>query len=476
MLILLKKWLLPFNRKVVAVILLLGFLAILGGWAGGVFLSIRLMEQEAESIALRAAEVVRLQLVDLMEVVERGQLTEENILHMGIAAHAASVARYRIYGRKDTAVIASDGMLVGHLIEPEILTNFLRQGKYYFQLYRRTTLSGVSRMYGEVYTPIFRDNEYKGALEVYVDITDIQSRTFKMRQLFFGVMGLLVLVLGGMIGFIVWLNERAHLRSSEEIREINRALENHSRIINQDLKLAAEFQRGILTSKSEVPFLDFAVRFYPATEVSGDLYDLCLNREGEASLFVGDATGHGVAAAFLTMMAHMGLNGIKSYLPPSEVIQNLNDQLMQRSLEGKFLVGIFTRITTQGLLRTANAGHLPLMILPANGEEIVTFEKRGLPLGCFEQPAGSYGEEAYQLEVGDKIIVATDGLTEWHNSEEQQYGMERFISKLNECRGKSPEAILDVIEKDVRAFSAGHPPQDDITLLALTYTGSKQII
>ncbi|MFT5395222.1 MAG: serine phosphatase RsbU (regulator of sigma subunit), partial [Gammaproteobacteria bacterium] len=53
-----------------------------------------------------------------------------------------------------------------------------------------------------------------------------------------------------------------------------------------DLMLAADFQRAVLPKIIDVDYLDIAITYEPFDSVSGDVYDFILNRERELAIFV----------------------------------------------------------------------------------------------------------------------------------------------------------------------------------------------
>jgi phosphoserine phosphatase RsbU/P len=70
-----------------------------------------------------------------------------------------------------------------------------------------------------------------------------------------------------------------------------------------------------------------------------------------------------------------------------------------------------------------------------------------------------------QLQLGDTLVIYTDGVTESSHEHEEQFGEERLIATLlrhQECASR--ELIAAVIE-EVQRFSP-HEQQDDITLIA----------
>ena len=249
----------------------------------------------------------------------------------------------------------------------------------------------------------------------------------------------------------------------KQVRDRTKDLEKANTQMQENLNLAAEFQQAILPVIDDIEFLKISRRYFPHSKVSGDVYDMSINREKEFCFFLGDATGHGVSAAFLTMMLEIGLETIPSHLSSDEVLRRLNRLLASRET-GKSITGIYFRINPEGKLRLSNAGHPSLVVIPHDGTSLVIFQEGGLPLGMFSEELVALVEETYQLQHGDKVFAYTDGIIEWQNPTGQQYGIERLLRFLEKNRFSDVNTILDNLLSNLHQFSADVPCGDDVTM------------
>ena len=235
-----------------------------------------------------------------------------------------------------------------------------------------------------------------------------------------------------------------------------------------DLMLAADFQRAVLPEIVKVDYLDIAVFYKPYDAVSGDVYDFILNREKELAIFVGDATGHGIAAALMTMMVHIAIDSLTPNLSTDEYLRKLNQLIASRNT-GRSVSSVLLRITPNGLMNVAHAGHPSLIIAPADGSELIMFEEAGCALGLFADEPVRYVEETYQLQDGDKLIAYTDGLLEWRNHQKQSYGMARLLDCIANNQKQDCHVLKDSIVEDAVSFSNQKEADDDLTLLVCEY-------
>ena len=88
---------------------------------------------------------------------------------------------------------------------------------------------------------------------------------------------------------------------------------------------------------------------------------------------------------------------------------------------------------------------------------------RNIQLG--RDPHASFEESQLQLEVGDTLLLYTDGLIENINKQDQMFGHRNLKRLIRESPGLSAKQICDRIVKEAFAFYDGVPPEDDITLI-----------
>ncbi len=250
---------------------------------------------------------------------------------------------------------------------------------------------------------------------------------------------------------------------------LNRELGQRNAAMLEELELAGEAQRASMHNRVEVEFLKTSVLFFPFGEVSGDTYDFAVNSEGNFCAFLGDATGHGVAAALMTMMVQSGLDGIGRDASTEEVLTTLDRSIGERSGQ-RFVTGIYLTVSPTGLLAFSNAGHPPLIHLPATGDPKVFSETGGTPLGLMPGMI-PFGHEQIQLGAGDRFFVYTDGLTEWENPGHEQFGVGGLLDFLKQNRGAPVQSLVADALGALRAFARGTDCNDDFTLIGFEYRG-----
>ena len=89
----------------------------------------------------------------------------------------------------------------------------------------------------------------------------------------------------------------------------------------------------------------------------------------------------------------------------------------------------------------------------------------GMPLGLM--PDATYTASEATLELGDTMVLYTDGITEAIDPEEEEFGRERLGECCVEHRDLPVDDMAEAIHTTVEAFVQGVPYHDDRTLVIL---------
>ena len=118
-----------------------------------------------------------------------------------------------------------------------------------------------------------------------------------------------------------------------------------------------------------------------------------------------------------------------------------------------------------GRLQYCNAGHNPPLVVGPH--DFRRLERGGPIVGLFE--GAIYEEETITLNVGDWLIVYSDGVSEALSTEGEEYGEERILAFVRKNLDMEPQALLESMFADVRDFSRGAAQGDDITAMVLRF-------
>jgi serine phosphatase RsbU (regulator of sigma subunit)/predicted ester cyclase len=250
----------------------------------------------------------------------------------------------------------------------------------------------------------------------------------------------------------------------EEIEQQARERER----VEQDLRVARRIQQASLPK--EVPELQgwqISPYYQPAREVGGDFYDFLELEDGRLGLVVGDATGHGVPAAFVMSTTCGMLRAVAlSVDSPGEVLARVNEALSARMPPSMFVTCFYAILEPKsGRLLYANAGHdLPYLRRSRGAGEL---RARGMPLGLM--PGMSYEEKEAMLGAGEAVLFYSDGLVEAHDPEGEMFGFPRLQALVAQYADGG--ALVNFLMEKLHSFTGEEWEQeDDITLVTLQRT------
>jgi len=234
------------------------------------------------------------------------------------------------------------------------------------------------------------------------------------------------------------------------------------------LTIAREIQLGLLPSdfgaRSAGTAWDVHAVIEPARHVGGDLFEVLRLSEDRMVLAVGDVCGKGITAALFMAVAVTLLRTLaRQCETPDELLRRLNDELAAQNPRGMFVT--MACLDVRGSTVTcANAGH-DTSLLVGSGSLRAVFPSTGTVLGMF--PDQPYSSESVELAPGDTLVLSTDGVSEAANPEGVLFGDERLHACFAKGAGATAADSVERLMGSVRAFAAGAPQSDDITILAL---------
>jgi sigma-B regulation protein RsbU (phosphoserine phosphatase) len=192
---------------------------------------------------------------------------------------------------------------------------------------------------------------------------------------------------------------------------------------------------------------------------------------------VADATGHGVSSALITASARGAFSVIQKMAETDPtfpfspgLMMDMANRVVFDSAKTKVMMTAFIGVIDldEKKLIYANASHNPPWLFrgPSNKGHTESLVPEGLRLGEEESPP-QYTEFEVSLSPGDTIVLYSDGYLENQNSKGEIYGKKRARKKIEENLAAHPQALIDSLIVDFKAFNGEKPLDDDATLAAI---------
>jgi sigma-B regulation protein RsbU (phosphoserine phosphatase) len=244
--------------------------------------------------------------------------------------------------------------------------------------------------------------------------------------------------------------------------------------LEQELNLAASIQANLFpASLPSLSGYDFAAHNRAALRCGGDYYDaLPIAETGDREphlLCVADVSGKGLPASLLMSNLQATLRALLGSLPSLvDLAARTNELLYATTPSNKYVTAILVAIDpVTGACHYVNAGHDGGLLLRKDGE-VEFLRSTSTPLGLM---AGMpYLDAQIELQPDDLLVLYSDGVPEAYNLKEEEWGEERLVACLKECRDQSAAQITAKVFEAIDAYAGTAPQHDDITLMVLKRT------
>ena len=262
--------------------------------------------------------------------------------------------------------------------------------------------------------------------------------------------------------------------------------------LENELAIAHEVQSQLFPQEiSQLAKLEVHGFCLPARTVSGDYYDFLRLDAERLVLAVGDISGKGISAALMMATIH---SAVRAYsledipalrepvavaagsgsaralgsgfsgpeVSPAALLSLLNRQIFASTPAEKYATLFFgVYHATDRKLTYSNAGHLPPIILSADGA-IRRLDCGGTVVGLFESV--SYEESSALLRPGEIFLAYSDGVTEPEN-DFGEFGETRLVDLVRENLALPLPRISEIVTAAVENWIGAKEKPDDVTLV-----------
>ena len=254
----------------------------------------------------------------------------------------------------------------------------------------------------------------------------------------------------------------------EEVsRQIGLGLDN-AQLSAAQRGLAEELQLSLLTELPRLDDLQLVARYVAAADgaqVGGDWYDGFTVADGGTFLVIGDVTGHDRGAAAAMAQVRNVLRGVAHALgdSPARILEALERAMRDLAVD-TLGTAVLARVEqgttdTSRVLRWSSAGHLPPLVVHADGRAELLDRPHDLLLGL--DSGLRRHDHTVPLLEGDTLLLYTDGLVE-RRDEDLDEGLDRLQRNAVELVGLPADRFCDAL---LERMSPGS--EDDIALLLL---------
>ncbi|MFI2104980.1 SpoIIE family protein phosphatase [Isoptericola sp. NPDC019693] len=270
------------------------------------------------------------------------------------------------------------------------------------------------------------------------------------------------------------------LRDVVRRRDADEALRRRARQSEEGRVRATEvslaLQQAVLTAPPRLDDLQVVVHYQPAAlgrDIGGDWYDAFTTRDGATTLVIGDVVGHDLGAAVAMGQLRALVRAIaydNSHQTPARVLERVD-----AAVDGLLVDGAATATTVlvarveqtaeqeargARTVRWSSAGHLPPVLVRADGTSEVLWVDNDLVLGVV--PTTVRRDHVVEILPGDTLVLYTDGLVENRSD-----GLRQRIALLARVLEGTHAAGLDGLVAAALGGMLSETVEDDVAIVAV---------
>jgi serine phosphatase RsbU (regulator of sigma subunit) len=260
----------------------------------------------------------------------------------------------------------------------------------------------------------------------------------------------------------------------EEIRQALVASERETSKLIGTMESARIIQESLVSKNVRSSALEVASYYRAAEQTGGDWFSIVDRPEQNFAVFaLGDVTGHGLSSSMMTAFACGALEASVHNLDWSpeamprslaRLAETFNQLLFRTATSNDRLMTMSVFVIDLQELKGyyVNCGHHASYLL--SRDRLTPIFRRGSILGL-QDVNTRFQVLPFQFQVGDSILLHSDGLVENRGPSGEVFPMHRVQRVLQHKQrpGENLEALLD----SAQAIWKGQAPEDDVTVLLI---------
>jgi serine phosphatase RsbU (regulator of sigma subunit) len=269
------------------------------------------------------------------------------------------------------------------------------------------------------------------------------------------------------------------IRANEELKQLYEITNSQKDEIISSILYAKSIQSALLPQEAYITELlnENFILYKPKEIVSGDFYWI-KQVNHFIILAAADCTGHGVPAAFMSMLGISLLNEIVQRREITQANQVLNElriqikhSLRQTGKKEESRDGIDIAIcvidSKKNIMQYSGAHNSLLFISNNNGDpELKEFKADPMPVGVNFSSDKSFSNHEIQLNTGDIFYIFSDGFTDQNGgTHNHKFTSEKFKELLFGIHDQPMYEQKEILEQTLKDWMGEQPQRDDILII-----------
>ena len=204
----------------------------------------------------------------------------------------------------------------------------------------------------------------------------------------------------------------------------------------------------------------------------GDIYYFSVCGSDQLTrIAIADVQGHGEQVSNISRWLYELVRDSMDSLDATGVLSALNERVCEHGFEAMSTAALLSYYLGDRRLYVSYAGHPPALAQRKGKRswELLRLDAdanlSNLPLGV--RPKVRYDQKILPLETGDRLVVYTDGITEYPDSAGEPLGTRWLVDRLGRSQGQPSGALKRALLDSLSAENAAGMEHDDITLMVV---------
>lgn len=256
-------------------------------------------------------------------------------------------------------------------------------------------------------------------------------------------------------------------------RELNRThkeLQNYYDQAEEEMELAKNLMEN-LSKHPEVCNPDMLTTFSSAAErISGDIIVYASDKNKRYYVMLADATGHGLTAAISQIPAtQIFFQMVEQGHSVQAIAERINETLYKLLPPDRFVAATIVAIDFENKSIELWNGSNPRPVFVAKSGGIQKlFDKSNFALGIVGTDNFTTDIETYSWEEEGQLLIYSDGVVDFKNTEDEEFGFERLKNTVNTVdNANSAKTPFDRIISEMESFKDENREFDDVSLCAV---------
>ena len=242
----------------------------------------------------------------------------------------------------------------------------------------------------------------------------------------------------------------------------------------ENIEYAKHIHSSFLGNNESLSLGDDSFLIYKAQKIiSGDFYKI-EKKENKLMVVIGDSTGHGISASYISIIAMHILSRVARYCceNPGKLLKMINQELFRitRFNKEKQLTEsadmIACCINKDSMQLTYASARMRAFII--RNDELILLEKDKCSVGAISADEFSITNRTVQLQKGDCLYIASDGLSDQIGGERNKcIGSKCVREIIQQLSGLSMSEQKIIIENELMKWQGNNEQTDDITVFGV---------